>query len=59
MRGCCEPTLEELFADGAVQQLMASDGVTEERLRALLGTLRHRRENTSRGTAQQGGECSL
>ncbi len=39
-----EPTLEELFADGAVQQLMASDRVSEATLRALLGKLRQSRE---------------
>lgn len=39
-----EPTLDELFADGAVRQLMASDRVSEAALRALLGRLRQSRE---------------
>jgi hypothetical protein len=59
MRGCYEPTLEELFADGAVQQLMASDGVSEEALRALLGELRHQRKKACGGTGWQGRVCSL
>ncbi len=51
MRRCYEPTLEELFADVALQQLMASDGVSETALRALLGELRRSRERTSCGAA--------
>jgi hypothetical protein len=57
MRGCYEPTLEEFFADRAVQQLMASDGVSEEALRALLGALRRPPEKTGRCTALREAAC--
>lgn len=39
-----EPSLEEMLADGTIRQLMASDGVSEAALRALLGALRRSRE---------------
>jgi hypothetical protein len=45
MRKSYEPSLEEIFAEGAVRQLMASDGVSEAALRALLGKLRQSRES--------------
>jgi hypothetical protein len=51
MRGCYEPTLEDLFADAALRQLMARDGVSETALRALLGEVWRSRELTSCGTA--------
>jgi len=36
----CEPSLDEIFGDLAVRQLMASDGVSEAALRTLLAKVR-------------------
>lgn len=36
----CEPSLDEVLGDAAVRLLMASDGVSEAALRALLGRVR-------------------
>ena len=40
---CCEPSLDELFADSAVRLLMRRDGVTENDIRALLSELKNAR----------------
>jgi hypothetical protein len=48
---CYEPTLDEMFADGAVRQLMAKDGVSEAALRALLGELRENRKGVPANVA--------
>jgi hypothetical protein len=40
---CTEPSLNELFADFAVQLLMQRDGVTESEVRALLDEVRQER----------------
>lgn len=39
-----EPSLEEILADRTIQLLMASDGVSEAALRALIGKLRQRQD---------------
>ncbi|MGO8919936.1 MAG: hypothetical protein ACLQJR_28895 [Stellaceae bacterium] len=55
----CEPSLDELFGDRAVRQLMASDGVSEAALRALLGKVRQtRREHPGAWTGGAVACCS-
>jgi hypothetical protein len=53
----CEPSLDELFADLAVRQLMASDGVSEAGLRALLGTVRRPTRKPPRDSVPGVAEC--
>ncbi len=53
----CEPSLDELFADLAVRQLMASDGVSEAALRALLGTVRRPTRKPPRDSVPGVAEC--
>ena len=43
MAAACEPGLDEVFNEGSVRQLMASDGVSEAMLRALLVEVRQAR----------------
>ena len=51
MQPLCEPSLDEVLADGAVRQLMAKDGVSESALRALIGTIRRKRPEGTDGAA--------
>lgn len=53
----CEPSLDELFADLAIRQLMASDGVSEAALRALLGRVRRPGREVSRESARGLADC--
>lgn len=53
----CEPSLEELFGDGAIRQLMASDGVSETTLRALLGRIRQTRQDGQTVRARPPAGC--
>ena len=57
MGSLCEPSLEELFGDRAIRQLMASDGVSETTLRALLGRIRQTRQDGEAVSARPPAEC--
>jgi len=51
MQRLCEPSLDEVLADGAVRQLMARDGVSETALRALIGSIHRQRPGAADRTA--------
>jgi hypothetical protein len=55
----CEPSLDELFSDLAIRQLMASDGVSEAALRALLGTVRRPPREASREPVRALADCCV
>lgn len=53
----CEPSLDEIFGERAVRELMASDGVSEAALRRLLGTLRRNLQERPDRPLRAAAEC--